>query len=142
MMINTSKIYNFYDQENDGKCKYINERGPRMSMRCNTNTNDSYCPQHSKRSVTAEKAVGFLRELSENPEDLDRLLKSGSFYLVCHPISDHHNYGDGYECEDCYSGDTEHEADYDLKRITKDIFENSNFWDGEDAEEDAEEESE
>ena len=77
-----------------------------------------YCDKHLGKDVNMGTCIEFLKILVANPDKLLSFVKSGSFFSTHHDVREC-EHG---QCDDCYSGDTEHEENQALISACKDIF--------------------
>ena len=77
-----------------------------------------YCDKHLGRDVNIGTCIEFLKVLVDNPALLLHFVQAGSFFAQHHDVRDCKNE----QCDDCYSGDTEHEQNEVLVSACKDIF--------------------
>ena len=117
-------------------CTYIDDNS---YSKCSSYTvkNSGYCDKHLGKDVNMKTCIEFLKVLIANPDKLLRFVQSGSFFSTHHDVREC-QHG---QCDDCYSGDTEHEENQALVSACKDIFQlmPKPIHDNTDAENDSEE---
>ena len=102
--------------------------------------NSGYCDKHIGKDVNMGTCIEFLKVLVANPDKLLSFVQSGSFFSTHHHVIACPDQEHG-QCDDCYSGDTEHAENDALVSACKDIFElmPKSIHDNTDAEDESEE---
>ena len=101
-------------------CTYFDDRSY-TKCGCYTVKNTGYCDKHAGKDINMGTCIEFLKVLVDNPVKLLSFVQSGSFFSTHHHVIECqlHEHKD---CEDCYSGDTEHAENDALVSACKDIF--------------------
>lgn len=88
----------------------------------------TFLNKHCTDKYSKEMAIKTLDTLIQNPELLFSLIESASFYSNNHPIDDcNEHHAAEEDCENCYSGDTEHEKKCELIETLKLLYGQSQF---------------
>lgn len=91
----------------------------------------------AKTDESMIKCIEFVKVMVDNPKLLKKFVETGYFFASHHYVQECQNQ----QCNDCYSGDTEHEQNEALVSACKDIFQlmPKPIHDNTDAEDDSEE---
>lgn len=88
----------------------------------------TFLNKHCTDKYSKEIAIKTLDTLIQNPELLFSLIESASFFSNNHSIADcNEHHAAEEDCENCYSGDTEHEKRSELIETLKMLYGQSQF---------------